>query len=340
MLANLFGTMERMRFLFRDTLEAVRRLVALQVDPLDVLAPAAALSKTPWTAWHALPRRVSPRPGAGTPDDDRPTAAVEVWPDDGGPYITLPQVYTEDPDQPGLDAFQPGHVPRAACAAASTQPNREVGLHYQLHRGIGAHHAAAIRRKERLRVNVFVGGPPAMTVAAVMPLPEGISELAFAGILGGRRVPMICRPQPAADPRRGRFLHQRLHRSAAAAARGPLRRSPGLLQPGARLSRDARSSASIIAATPFGRSPWSAARRRKTRCSAVDPRVGRAGDSAGDPRRAGGPRRGGGRRASAAAGHRQRALRALSGRAAAAGTAHRWPTPCWATASCRWPSIC
>ena len=57
----------------------------------------------------------------------------------------------------------------------------EVGLHYQIHRGIGAHHAAALRRGEPLRVNIFVGGPPAMSLAAVMPLPEGLSELAFAG---------------------------------------------------------------------------------------------------------------------------------------------------------------
>ena len=69
--------------------------------------------------------------------------------------------------------------------------NREVGLHYQIHRGIGVHHAAALELKKPLRVNVFVGGPPAMTVAAVMPLPEGMSELAFAGALGGRRVPMV-----------------------------------------------------------------------------------------------------------------------------------------------------
>ena len=67
-----------------------------------------------------------------------------------------------------------------------------MGLHYQIHRGIAAHHAAAMRRGQRLRVNVFVGGPPAMTVAAVMPLPEGMSELTIAGVLGRRRVPMIC----------------------------------------------------------------------------------------------------------------------------------------------------
>ena len=67
--------------------------------------------------------------------------------------------------------------------------------------------------KKRLRVNVFVGGPPAMTVAAVMPLPEGVSELAFAGVLGRRRVPMISQRRLAADPRRGRLLHRRPPRS-------------------------------------------------------------------------------------------------------------------------------
>ncbi|HNF87433.1 MAG TPA: UbiD family decarboxylase, partial [bacterium] len=62
-----------------------------------------------------------------------------------------------------------------------------VGGHYQIHRGIGVHHAAAIRRGEKLRVSIFVGGPPAHTLAAVMPLPEGLSELMFAGVLTGRR---------------------------------------------------------------------------------------------------------------------------------------------------------
>jgi 4-hydroxy-3-polyprenylbenzoate decarboxylase len=80
---------------------------------------------------------------------------------------------------------------RIQLAGNEYDPNGEVGLHYQIHRGIGVHHAAAIRRGERLRVNVFVGGPPALTVAAVMPLPEGLPELAFAGALGGRRVAMV-----------------------------------------------------------------------------------------------------------------------------------------------------
>ena len=69
----------------------------------------------------------------------------------------------------------------------------EVGMHYQIHRGIGVHHAAAIARAEPLKVAIFVGGTPAMAVSAMMPLPEGLSELTFAGALAGHRIPMIHR---------------------------------------------------------------------------------------------------------------------------------------------------
>ena len=120
--------------------------------------------------------------------------------------------------------------------AASTSPTSEVGLHYQIHRGIGVHHAAAMRRGEQLRVNVFVGGPPAMTVAAVMPLPEGMSELAFAGVLGRPPRADDLPARRAADPRRGRLLHHRLHRARSGAARRALRRPPGLLQPARTIS--------------------------------------------------------------------------------------------------------
>jgi 4-hydroxy-3-polyprenylbenzoate decarboxylase len=192
MLANLFGSMERIQYLFRDTLETVRRLATLQVDPADLLRRPRLYLKSPWTAWHGRPRQVSRGPVLAklTTVDQLPQ--LKSWPDDAGPYITLPQVYSEDPDQPGLERSNLGMY-RVQLAGGQYVRNREVGLHYQLQRGISAHHAAAIRRQERLRVNVFVGGPPAMTLAAVMPLPEGTSELAFAGVLGGRRVPMICR---------------------------------------------------------------------------------------------------------------------------------------------------
>jgi 4-hydroxy-3-polyprenylbenzoate decarboxylase len=115
------------------------------------------------------------------------------WPADGGPSNTLPQENTEDPERPGAMAPNLGKY-RIQLAGNRYAPDAEVGLHYQIHRGIGVHHAAAIRLGRPLPVNVFVGGPPAWNLAAVMPLPEGLSELAFAGALGGRRVRLVRRP--------------------------------------------------------------------------------------------------------------------------------------------------
>lgn len=75
-------------------------------------------------------------------------------------------------------------------------PEKEVGLHYQIHRGIGVHHQRAIELGKPLKVNIFVGGNPAMTLAAVMHLPDGMSELGIAGALAGHRIPMV-RPKNA-----------------------------------------------------------------------------------------------------------------------------------------------
>ncbi len=241
LLGNLFGTLDRARYLFSDTLDSVRRLVELKADP-------GALARHPWryrgvprTLWRLRPRRVWAGPilanQAGIADLPR----VQCWPMDGGPFITLPQVYTEDPDRPGLARSNLGMY-RVQLAGNEYEPGREVGLHYQIHRGIGVHHAAAIRRGEPLRVNVFVGGPPAMTVAAVMPLPEGLPELAFAGALGGRRVAMVAPRRLSAHAGRGRFRDLRNDRPGSPQARGPVRRPPRLLQPHPRLPRAARRS--------------------------------------------------------------------------------------------------
>jgi 4-hydroxy-3-polyprenylbenzoate decarboxylase len=191
LVSNLFGTIDRARFLFRDTLDAVRRLVELKVDP-------GAAARRPWryrglprTLWHLRPRRVRRGPILENQTTIDRLPAIQSWPADGGPFITLPQVYTEDPDHPGLARSNLGMY-RVQLSGNQYVLNREVGLHYQIHRGIGVHHAAAIRRGEPLRASVFVGGPPALTLAAIMPLPESLSELAFAGALGGRRVSMVA----------------------------------------------------------------------------------------------------------------------------------------------------
>ena len=200
LVANLFGTLDRAKFIFRDALEAVRRLVELKIDP-------GVFGKNPWryrgtprTLLRLLPRRVRSGPILAHRIAIDKLPQIQCWPVDGGPFITLPQVYTEDPDRPGLARSNLGMY-RVQLGGNQYVPNREVGLHYQIHRGIGVHHAAAIQRGEALRVNVFVGGPPALSVAAVMPLPEGLPELAFAGALGGRRVAMVtpdgCLPMPA-----------------------------------------------------------------------------------------------------------------------------------------------
>jgi 4-hydroxy-3-polyprenylbenzoate decarboxylase len=80
---------------------------------------------------------------------------------------------------------------RVQIAGNEYESDREVGLHYQIHRGIGVHHQAALARGESLPVSISVGGSPAMTLSAVMPLPEGMTELMFAGALSGRRIRML-----------------------------------------------------------------------------------------------------------------------------------------------------
>ena len=192
MVSNLFGTMERTRFMFRDSLDNVRKLVELKIDP-------SQLGKNPWryrslpgTLWSMWTRRVRRGPVIENETTLDQLPQLKSWPNDGGPFITLPQVYSEDPDRPGFKNSNLGMY-RIQIAGNDYVPNREVGLHYQIHRSIGVHHAAAVRSGKKLPVNIFVGGPPAMTLAAVMPLPEGLSELLFAAALGRRPVRMISR---------------------------------------------------------------------------------------------------------------------------------------------------
>lgn len=193
MVSNLFGTMPRARYIFRNTYESVRRAIELKIEPAALLRNPLRYTSAPFTAWRMQPKYV--RSGAifGQRIQLSDLPALQSWPSDGGPFITLPQVYSEDPGRPGWQHSNLGMY-RVQLAGNQYDPAREVGLHYQIHRGIGVHHAAALAQGEPLRVNVFVGGHPAMTLAAVMPLPEGMSELSFAGALAGHRIPLAQRP--------------------------------------------------------------------------------------------------------------------------------------------------
>lgn len=181
--SNLFGTSERSHFLFRDAFAAVRDVLQLRKRPVAILNPRTLLSAIK-IGMHALPR---PALFAGSYDRVSVTRipVTKSWPKDGGNFVTLPLVYTEHPDHPGVMRSNLGMY-RVQTSGNSYVDDQTMGLHYQLHRGIGIHHTAAARRNQPLKVTVIVGGPPALMLAAVMPLPETISELIFASMLGRR----------------------------------------------------------------------------------------------------------------------------------------------------------
>ena len=193
LLGNLFGTLERTRFIFRDTLDDIRRLVDIKINPFSLLRNPLDIIKAPAAAYHLLPGVTSKAPVLECSTTLSALPQIVSWPRDGGAFLTLPQVYSESPSKPGFAKSNLGMY-RIQLSGNSYQPDKQAGLHYQIHRGIGAHHAEAIARGELLRVNVFLGGAPAMTVAAVMPLPEGVPELSFAGLLAGHRIPMTKVP--------------------------------------------------------------------------------------------------------------------------------------------------
>ncbi len=188
--SNLFGQLDRARYIFRDTFENVQRAIQLKMRPEQALKHPLKYWRAPFIAWQMQPKHVR----SGSVMKNKATLSdlpqIQSWPDDGGPFVTLPQVYSEDAASPGLMKSNMGMY-RVQLAGNEYKPDREIGLHYQIHRGIGVHHRHAIDAGQPFRVAVFVGGNPAMTVAAVMPLPEGMSELTFAGALAGHRIPMI-----------------------------------------------------------------------------------------------------------------------------------------------------
>jgi 4-hydroxy-3-polyprenylbenzoate decarboxylase len=184
--SNLFGTLERSRFMFRKTLQVVESLVKIKIDPVDALKKPFSLIKLVPGALSAVPMKsnFSPVKFGTTTIDKLPQ--ILHWPDDGGAFVTLPQVYTEDIDYPGVAKSNLGMY-RIQLSGNEYLQNKEIGLHYQLHRGIGVHQSKSESKKQALKVSIFIGGPPSHSFAAVMPLPEGLSELNFAGALGGRR---------------------------------------------------------------------------------------------------------------------------------------------------------
>ncbi|MBX2934389.1 MAG: UbiD family decarboxylase [Ferruginibacter sp.] len=185
--SNIFGTLQRSEFIFKDTFENIQKLIAIKNNPVKAIKQPFSNLSVGMAALKAIPKKnaaVKPVLYQEIKISDLPQ--IQHWPKDGGAFITLPQVYTEDIDKPGITNANLGMY-RIQLSGNEYLLNEEVGLHYQLHRGIGIHQTKANKKGQPLKVSVFVGGPPAHSVAAVMPLPEGISETTFAGVLGGRR---------------------------------------------------------------------------------------------------------------------------------------------------------
>jgi len=185
--SNIYGTNARAEFLFRHTLERVAKVIALRADFSQLLRRPFRYMGAPWTAFKALPWKTT----LSTPvtfGQTKVSALPQVvcWPDDGGAFITLPQVFTQAPGSANIMHSNLGMY-RIQLSGNDYEQDKEVGMHYQLQRGIGVHHKAFLDSEEPFRASIFIGGPPSHALSAIFPLPEDLSELTFAGMLANRR---------------------------------------------------------------------------------------------------------------------------------------------------------
>lgn len=189
-LTNMFGTPKRIELAFGPRPAALVREVVHVVETM--LPPRLAAL---WEARGTLRdltrvgmKRV--RFGPITEVAKQPPRLNQLpmltgWPKDGGPFLTLPLVYTEHPET-GKHNLGMYRVQRYDAATA--------GMHWQIGKGGGYHYHEAERRGKSLPVTVFLGGPPALILAAIAPLPEDIPELLFASLLAGHRLALADNP--------------------------------------------------------------------------------------------------------------------------------------------------
>ena len=186
---NIFGSDERFNFLFRDGFEQTRAAVRFKSNPVQFFKSAFKHPKQLFKAASAglasLPKR------SGSIKDFEECCLQDLpqlvsWPLDGGAFITLPQVATRPSENASVMQTNVGMY-RIQISGNDYVLNEECGLHYQIKRDIARHHQKAIEEGRPLKVSIFIGGPPSHTFAAVMPMPENLSELLFAGMLSNRR---------------------------------------------------------------------------------------------------------------------------------------------------------
>ena len=187
---NLFGTKRRIDLAFGPKPELLVRELVQVAESL--------LPPSPGKLWkhRSLGRellRLGTKNTTRSPVTqvvDRPARlnelpVVTTWQEDGGPFITLPLVYTENPETKKHNLG----IYRMQVYDAKT-----TGLHWQIQKGGGFHYAEAERMDQPLPVTVFLGGPPALILAAIAPLPEDVPELLLASLLAGEKLKMTANP--------------------------------------------------------------------------------------------------------------------------------------------------
>jgi 4-hydroxy-3-polyprenylbenzoate decarboxylase len=107
---------------------------------------------------------------------------LTTWPHDAGPFITLPQVVTRDPESGARNV---------GMYRIQLLGPRKLAMHWQLHKTATAHYRAYQKRRERMPVAIALGGDPALTYCASAPLPPGIDEYLFAGFLRKEGVTLV-----------------------------------------------------------------------------------------------------------------------------------------------------
>src|SRR5216684_696848 len=187
---NLFGTQKRIEFAFGPKPEQfIKELVNVAESLLPPNRAELWKHRSLVRDFLKLGAKTVSR-GPVTEVVDRPGSLTELpvlttWQEDGGPFLTLPLVYTEHPTTKKHNLG----IYRMQVYDAHT-----AGLHWQIQKGGGFHYHAAEEMKESLPVTVFLGGPPALIISAIAPLPEDVPELILASLLGGEKLRMAKNP--------------------------------------------------------------------------------------------------------------------------------------------------
>jgi UbiD family decarboxylase len=187
---NLFGTARRIGFAFGPKPEALVREAVHLAESLMPPKPAALWQHRSLALEALRLGTKSVRRAPLTEVSDRPARLDELpvlttWQEDGGAFFTLPLVYTEHPET---------HKHNLGMYRMQRHDARTTGMHWQIHKGGGFHFHEAERTGRPLPVTVFLGGPPALVLSAIAPLPEDVPELVLASVLAGEKIRVTKNP--------------------------------------------------------------------------------------------------------------------------------------------------